>query len=190
MRVVGGTYRGRSLASPAAKDQRLRPTSDRLRETIFNILSRGQFDDPVPDARVLDLFAGTGALGFEALSRGAKFVLFVDDAATSRGLIRQNIETFGAGGTTRLFKRDATKLGEAGKSGQFSIIFADPPYGQNLATKALIACREGGWIAPNAIIMVEESAAAEFGSPPGFTEQDRRRQGESEIIFMTLSDEA
>lgn len=190
MRIVGGAYRGRNLASPAAKDQRVRPTSDRLRETIFNILSHGQFDDPVPDARVLDLFAGTGALGFEALSRGAKFVLFVDDAAISRGLIRQNIDTFGAGGTTRLFKRDATKLGIAGKSGQFSMIFADPPYDQNLATKALIACRDGGWIADNATIMVEDSAAAKFVPPHGFVEQDRRKQGESEIIFMSLLEEA
>lgn len=184
MRIVGGKYKGQSLASPKADDRRLRPTSDRLRESIFNILAHGEFADCLPGARVLDLFAGTGALGFEALSRGAKFVLFVDDAPMARGLIRQNVEALGAGGTTRLFRRDATNPGDANNFGAFSLVFADPPYGRGLAEMALSNCNKGGWIADGAVIVVEDSVAAAFGPPAGFDEFDRRKQGKSEIIFL------
>ena len=134
MRVVGGRLRGRALAAP--QSQAIRPTADRLREALFNILTHA-YDDPVSGARVLDLFAGTGALGIEAASRGAEFVLFVDEAAEARALVRENASTLGLGGTTRIFRRDATRLGPAHPLEQFTLAFLDPPYGQELAEKAL-----------------------------------------------------
>src|SRR6201992_3805960 len=108
MRVVGGSFRGRTIAAP--KTQSIRPTADRLRESLFNILAHA-YGDPVSGARVLDLFAGTGALGIEAMSRGAAFTLFVDDGAEARALLRENVASFGLGGTSKVFRRDATKLG-------------------------------------------------------------------------------
>jgi 16S rRNA (guanine966-N2)-methyltransferase len=158
MRIVGGRWRGRSLKGPSS--DAIRPTSDRLRETLFNILQHG-YDDPIEGARVLDLFAGTGALGLEALSRGAAFALFVDDGAQSRGIIRENVESLGAGGATRLFRRDATRMGEAAPNAPFSVVFCDPPYGRDLAPKALRSCAEGAWLAPNALVIVEEAQGTE-----------------------------
>src|SRR5215468_2417149 len=134
MRIVGGRLGGRTLAAP--KSQNIRPTSDRLRESLFNILEHG-YDDVVTGARVLDLFAGTGALGLEAISRGATFALFIDNAAEARGLIRDNVATLGLGGVTRVFRRDATALGAAGPVDPFSLVFLDPPYGRGLAEQAL-----------------------------------------------------
>lgn len=180
MRIVGGRWRGRAVAAPATAA--IRPTQDRLREAIFNILGHG-LGDPVPEARVLDLFAGTGALGFEALSRGAAFSTFVDDGAEARGLIRQNVETLGAGGTTRLFRRDATRLGPAAPNLPATLVFCDPPYGKGLAERALASCREGGWLAPGACVVVEEAANAGFAFPAGIEGIDRRRYGETEIVF-------
>ncbi len=130
MRVVGGRLRGRTLAGP--KSSAIRPTADRLRESLFNILVHA-YDDPINGARVLDLFAGTGALGIEALSRGASFTLFVDDGAQARALLRENVTALGLGGVTRIFRRDATKLGAAHPVEPFSLAFVDPPYGQGLA---------------------------------------------------------
>jgi 16S rRNA (guanine966-N2)-methyltransferase len=181
MRVVGGRLRGRALAAPKSKD--IRPTADRLRESLFNILVHA-FDDPVTDARVLDLFAGTGALGIEALSRGASFTLFVDQSADARALLRENTATLGLGGTSRIFRRDATKLGEAHPVAPFSLVFLDPPYGQNLAGPALAAARGGGWLTPGALVVVEEAAKAQFSAPDGFTEPERRRYDDTEFIFL------
>ncbi len=154
MRVVGGRLRGRALAAP--KSQAIRPTADRLRESLFNILLHA-YGDPVTDARVLDLFAGTGALGIEALSRGAAFALFVDDGAEARALLRENVTALGLGGVTRIFRRDATKLGPAHPIEPFSLAFLDPPYGQGLAEQALASARAGGWFVPDALIVVEEA---------------------------------
>src|SRR5215208_5285625 len=184
MRIVGGRLRGRSLAGP--RSDAIRPTSDRLRETIFNILVHA-YDDPVEGARVLDLFAGTGAMGFEALSRGAAFALFVDDGAEARGLIRENVEALGLGGATRLFRRDATRMGSAGPTLPFSLVFCDPPYGKDLAPEALISCAEGGWLAPGALALAEEAHDAELGLPPGFEEIERRRYGESKLVFARFA---
>jgi 16S rRNA (guanine966-N2)-methyltransferase len=181
MRVVGGRLRGRALAAP--KSQAIRPTADRLRETLFNILMHAH-GDPMPDARVLDLFAGTGALGIEAASRGAGFVLFVDDGAEARALIRQNVEAVGLGGVSRVFRRDASKLGAAHPLEPFSLVFLDPPYGKGLAEQALASAREGGWLTPGALLVVEESIDAKFKAPEGFEELERREQGESELIFL------
>ena len=181
MRIVGGRLRGRPLAAP--KTQAIRPTADRLREALFNILVH-RHGDPVSGARVLDLFAGTGALGLEALSRGAAFALFVDEDAEARGLIRGNIATLGLGGVSRIFRRDATRLGPAHPLEPFSLVFADPPYGRGLAGPALAAAREGGWLAADAIAVVEESADAAFAAPEGFAELDRRRYDDTELVIM------
>ncbi|MFQ5624721.1 MAG: RsmD family RNA methyltransferase, partial [Paracoccaceae bacterium] len=130
MRIVGGRFRGTALASVGAGDEaaHLRPTSDKVRESLFNILEHS-VGDPVPGARVLDLFAGTGALGFEALSRGAARVLFVDDGARARALIRRNNDILRTTGQTRLYRRNATRLGE-NRGAPYSLVFLDPPYGR------------------------------------------------------------
>jgi 16S rRNA (guanine966-N2)-methyltransferase len=181
MRIVGGRLRSRPIAGP--KGPGLRPTADRLRESLFNILAHG-YGDPVHGARVLDLFAGTGALGIEALSRGAAFALFVDDGVEARALLRQNAETLGLGGTSRIFRRDATRLGPAHPVEPFSLVFLDPPYGKGLAEKALAAAREGGWLKPAALIVVEEAADAAFKAPEGFEELERRRYDDTELVFL------
>jgi 16S rRNA (guanine966-N2)-methyltransferase len=180
MRIVGGRLRGRPLAAP--KSQAIRPTADRLREALFNILVHAH-GDPVTGARVLDLFAGTGALGIEALSRGAAFVLFVDDGAEARSLLRENVATLGLGGTTRIFRRDATKLGDAHPVEPFSLVSLDPPYGQGLAEKALVSARAGGWLTADAVIVVEEAAGV-FSAPEGFEEIERRKYDDTEFIFL------
>src|ERR1700744_349657 len=171
MRVVGGRLRGRSLASP--KTNVIRPTADRLRESLFNILLHA-YDDPIAGARVLDLFAGTGALGIDPISRGAAFVLFVDDGAEARALLRENVAALGLGGTSKVFRRDATKLGPAHPIEPFSLVFLDPPYGKGFAEKALASAKSGGWLAPDALIVVEEAAKSVFVVPDGFTELERR----------------
>jgi 16S rRNA (guanine966-N2)-methyltransferase len=181
MRIVGGRLRGRALAAP--KSAAIRPTADRLREALFNILAHA-YGDPVTGARVLDLFAGTGALGIEAVSRGADFALFVDDAAEARALIRGNVEALGLGGVTRIFRRDATRLGAAHPIEPFSLVFADPPYGRGLAEKALAAARDGGWLTPNALIAVEEATDANFFAPADFEELERRDYDDTQLIFM------
>ncbi|MGA8651790.1 MAG: 16S rRNA (guanine(966)-N(2))-methyltransferase RsmD [Xanthobacteraceae bacterium] len=185
MRVVGGRLRGRPIAAP--KSKAIRPTADRLRESLFNILVHS-FDDPVTGARVLDLFAGTGALGIEALSRGAAFVLFVDEGAEARALLRENVVALGLGGTSKIFRRDATKLGDAHPNAAFPLAFLDPPYGHGLATAALASARAGGWLTPDALIVVEEAAKAQFAVPEGFREVDRRRYDDTEFIFLRLSE--
>jgi len=181
MRVVGGRLRSRPIAGP--KGQGLRPTADRLREALFNILMHA-YGDPVTGARVLDLFAGTGALGIEASSRGAAFVLFVDDGVEARSLLRGNTESLGLGGTTRIFRRDATKLGPCYPLEPFSLVFADPPYGKGLAEKALVSARDGGWLKPQALIVVEEAVDAAFKTPDGFEELERRAYDDTEFVFL------
>jgi 16S rRNA (guanine966-N2)-methyltransferase len=180
VRIVGGRFRGRAIKGP--RSDAIRPTSDRLRETIFNILGHS-YDDPIEGARVLDLFAGTGAMGLEALSRGAAFSLFVDDGAQARGLIRENVETLGLGGATRLFRRDATRMGPAAPNAPFSLVFCDPPYGKDLAPQALRSCAEGGWLVPNALVVVEEAQGVSVMLPEGFEELERRDYGETKVVF-------
>jgi 16S rRNA (guanine966-N2)-methyltransferase len=145
------------------------------------------FGDPVNGARVLDLFAGTGALGIEALSRGAAFALFIDEGAEARALLRENVAALGLGGTSRIFRRDATKLGPAHPVAAFSLAFLDPPYGQGLAAAALASARAGGWFTPNALVIVEEAAKAQFAAPEGFNEIDRRRYDDTEFVFLRPS---
>ncbi|WP_137043680.1 16S rRNA (guanine(966)-N(2))-methyltransferase RsmD [Pseudolabrys sp. FHR47] len=181
MRVVGGRLRSRPIAGP--KGEGLRPTADRLRESLFNILTHG-YGNPVEGARVLDLFAGTGALGIEALSRGAAYVLFVDDGVEARSLLRNNTEQLGLGGTSRIFRRDATKLGPAHPLEPFTLAFLDPPYGKGLAEKALASARNGGWLTKGALVVVEEATSAKFVAPEGFEELERRAYDDSELIFL------
>ena len=181
MRIVGGRLRGRLLAAPASRA--IRPTADRLRESLFNILVHA-YGDPITDARVLDLFSGTGALGLEALSRGAAFALFIDEGAEARALLRENVATLGLGGTTRIFRRDATKLGAAHPIEPFSVAFLDPPYGRGLAEQALASARTGGWLAPGALVVVEEAAKPGFAAPEGFDELERRSYDDSALILL------
>jgi 16S rRNA (guanine966-N2)-methyltransferase len=184
MRIVGGEFRGRPLATPSGRE--IRPTSDRLRETLFDILIH-RFGDPVSGARVLDLFAGTGALGLEAMSRGASYCLFVDEDVEARGLIRRNAETLGLTGRTRIFRRDATRLGPVANVAPFSLIFADPPYGLGLAERALASARDGGWLAAGAICAVEESASAQLTEIAGFTPENDRVTGDSRLTVFSFA---
>jgi len=187
MRIIGGKYKGTRLASVGKGDlgAHLRPTTDRVREAIFNLLLNGQWGDVIADARVLDLFAGTGALGLEALSRGAQTVLFVDEGAKARALIRENIDTLRVIGQTKLFRRDATRLGPA-KSTPFDLVFLDPPYGQGLGAKALIAAQQG-WLSPQALIVWEEGS--EQNIPDGFDLLDQRRYGDVWVHILRYTND-
>lgn len=181
MRVVAGKFRGRSIKGP--KSDAIRPTADRLRESLFNILVHA-YGNPILDARVLDLFAGTGALGIEAISRGARFVCFVDDSAEGRAILRENMDAFALGGVAKIFRRDATKLGQAHPNEPFDLVFCDPPYRKGLAEKALSSARDGGWLVPGAIVVVEEAVDAKFAAPEGFEELERRAYDDTEFVIM------
>lgn len=181
MRVVGGDFRGRPLATP--RTHAIRPTTDRTREAVFNVLAH-RFPGKLAGARVLDLFAGTGALGLEALSRGAGYAVFIEESAEGRGLIRSNVEAFGLTGKTKIFRRDAAVLGEAGTLAPFGLVFADPPYGKGLGERALQSARKGGWLAPGALCVVEEAASVPFEPGAGFLIVDERSYGETVIRFI------
>lgn len=181
MRIVGGEFRGRTLHGPSSSV--VRPTSDRLRESIFNILAHG-YGAPAEGARVIDLFAGAGALGLEALSRGGRFALFVDDSAEGRALTRANVEALGVAGRTRIFRRDATKLGDAPAGEPFDLAFLDPPYGLGLAPRALTSLRDGGWLGPDALVVVEEAANSDTPVPDGFETLDQRVYGGTQILLL------
>ena len=185
MRIVGGQFKGTRLAAPGAEGggkAHLRPTSDRVREALFNLLAHGDYP-PIEGARVLDLFAGTGALGLEALSRGAARAVFIDDGAAARGLIRRNIETLGVIGQTKLWRRDATRLGPC-RGEPFALIFADPPYGKGLGEKALVSAASNGWLSPSALCVLEEAAKAKIDAPSGFELLDRRAYGDTQVMFL------
>lgn len=181
MRISGGQWSGRALKSPATQD--IRPTSDRLRAAIFNVLAHA-YDNVAQDARVIDLFAGTGAMGIEALSRGASFALFVDNGAQARGLLRANIESLALGGVTKVFRRDACKLGVMPPQDAFTLAFLDPPYNKGLAEGALIALRDGGWLTHGAVVVVEEAAKAKITLPDGFETLDTRVYGDTQVVFL------
>ena len=184
MRIVGGRLKGRSLKGPASRE--IRPTSDRLRETIFDILAH-RYVGRLEGARVVDLFAGSGALGLEALSRGANFALFVDNGAEARALLRANVEALALGGVTRIWRADATKLGRAPTGAPFDLAFLDPPYDQGFAAPTLEALVAGGWLAGDAIVVVEESARAAIVAPAGLTPVDERSYGDTRIVFLTAT---
>ena len=183
MRIIGGRMRGLALASVGKGDRaaHLRPTGDRVRESLFNLLSGGRFGEPVAGARVLDLFAGTGALGLEALSRGAAFVTFVENGRTGGMLLSANIAKAGAGGETRLLRADATRL-PPNSEAPATLVFLDPPYGKGLGGPALEAAAQAGWIADGALIVWEEDAAQD--PPTGFSREDARRYGQTWLTLM------
>jgi 16S rRNA (guanine966-N2)-methyltransferase len=180
LRIVGGRLGGRTLKGPSSNH--IRPTSDRLRESLFNILEHGY--GGVAGLRVIDLFAGTGALALEALSRGARFALLVDDGAEARALIRANVEALGLGGETRIFRRDARKLGLAPPGDPYDVAFLDPPYGRSLAEPALAALSDGGWLRPGALVVVEEAAEATVTPPDGFAPLDARSFGDTQVVLL------
>ena len=180
VRIVGGRLGGRPLAGPKSRD--IRPTSDRLRESLFNVLMH-RHRDVLEEGRVLDLFAGTGALGLEALSRGASLAVLVDQGFEARGLIRENIEHLGVGGQARLLKRDATRLGMVAPFEPFTLLFCDPPYGRGLGDAALASALAGGWLARDGLAVLEETADAELALPEGLELIERRAQGDTQLVF-------
>jgi 16S rRNA (guanine966-N2)-methyltransferase len=182
MRIIGGARRGLKLAEVGEGDAaaHLRPTSDRVREAIFNLLINAH-GNPVARARVLDLFAGTGALGLEALSRGAAEVTFVDDGAKALALLRANIAKMRAEGEARVLRHDARKLGPQ-SGGPFDLVFLDPPYGKALGEAALMAAASGGWLAPGAMVVWEERQAPTV--PEGFAQVDQRKYGDTIVTLL------
>ena len=185
MRIVGGQFRGRALSAPQSTTTR--PTSDRVREAVFNILAHGIADFSLEGIKVLDLFAGTGALGIEALSRGASFCMFVEEEAAARGTIRENVDNFGLTGITKIFRRDATDLGPAGKYAGYALVFADPPYDCGLGPKALASAAAGGWLLPNAIAVIEERAGTTIELPASFAHLDTRTWGDTQVVFARFA---
>lgn len=183
LRIVAGRFKGRQIDTPEGRNTR--PTTDRVREALFNLLAHNPDIPSVENARVIDLFAGSGALGFEAISRGALFCLFVEIAAGARGIIRKNIETLQLFGITRIHRRSATDLGmkPAGLGEPFDIIFVDPPYGQGLVEPALRQLILGDWITENAVAIIETSHDEE-PTPPGWKVLDTRLYGDSRLTFV------
>jgi 16S rRNA (guanine966-N2)-methyltransferase len=179
MRIIAGTFKGKTIEAP--KGLATRPTSDKVRQALFNVLEHGAPGVDFEGLRVLDLFAGSGALGLEALSRGARFCLFIDEDVSARAAIRRNVEALGLTGATKIWRRDATRLGPAGTIAPFDLIFCDPPYGKGLGERALAAAVEGGWTGDDATAVIEERAGLRLAWPTPFTEIDRRRYGDTEI---------
>jgi len=184
MRIVGGRLKGRALKSPGS--DAIRPTSDRLRETVFNILAHSH-GNPVAGARVIDLFAGTGAMAIEALSRGAVFALLVDQGAQACAIVRANFAALDLGGAARILRRDARKLGAAPEGGSFSLAFLDPPYGKGLVPPTLKAFRDGAWLGKDALAVIEERAGVEVALPEGFVLRETRRFGVTQVVFACFN---
>ena len=182
MRIVAGKFRSARIEGP--KGVATRPTSDHVRQALFNVLEHGSPQVDFAGARVLDLFAGSGALGLESLSRGARFCLFAEESADARAAIRRNVEALHLTGATKIWRRDATKLGEAGTMQPFDLVFLDPPYGKDLGTRALESAASGGWIKDGAIAVLEERADAVIELPKDFEEIDARVYGDTKIIVM------
>lgn len=188
MRIVGGMLKGRPIAAPRSGAMAIRPTTDRARETLFNIIAH-RWPDKLEDARVLDLFAGTGALGFEALSRGAAFALFIEPSVEGRALIRKTTHELGVQGSSKLFRRDATRLGPVGTMAPFDLVFADPPYGRGLGEKALEAALEGGWLRQNALVVLEEAANAPILLHNSLVVREQRRTGDTMMHLIEFKED-
>ena len=183
MRIVAGTLKGRAIQAPAGQD--VRPTSDRARQAIFNILEHAPWSEGIEARRVIDIFAGSGALGLEALSRGASRCLFVDSSEASLAAIRANVAAFGIGEITRLLRQDATRLGRRHEGRPaFDIAFLDPPYGKDLPGPVLATLRTEGWLAPDAVVVLERGSGEAPIETPGYELLDRRRYGAAEVLFL------
>jgi 16S rRNA (guanine966-N2)-methyltransferase len=180
MRIVGGEFRGRALATPKTND--IRPTIDRTRESLFNIVGH-VYPEALDGTRVIDLFAGTGAVGLEALSRGCRTALFVENGVEGRGLLWENIDSLGLHGRARILRRDATSLGTIGNIEPFNFLFADPPYGQKLGERSLYAAHAGGWLVPGALVVLEEKADVELAVDAVFRPLESRMFGDTRVEF-------
>lgn len=185
MRIIAGTWRGRHIITP--RDDRIRPTSDRVRGAIFNILMHGIEGAEIEGARVIDLFAGTGALGLEALSRGAANCVFVERDVDARAVLSRNIALLDFSGVAEIVTGDATRLPHRGSRQACNLAFLDPPYGQGLAMRALGALATAGWLAKGATIVVEEAAEAELCWPEGYARLDARRWGDTQAAFARFT---
>ncbi len=184
MRIVAGSLKGRAIVAP--EGQGTRPTSDRARQAIFNILEHAPWAEGLPDQRVIDLYAGSGALGYEALSRGAAFALFVETDDAARGAIRENMDAYGLFGRSRVHRRSATDLGpRPGSAGEaFTLAFLDPPYRQGLGEQTLARLLEGGWLAPGAIVVFERGSDEPDVDTPGYERLDARDWGAARVLFL------
>ncbi len=184
MRIVGGQFKGRTIVTP--EGQNTRPTSDRAREAIFNILAHADWAPNLEGARVLDVFAGSGALGFEAMSRGARFCLFVETDDAARGAIRDNVETFGLFGTTRVHRRDATQLGlrPGSQAEAFNLVFLDPPYRKGLGEKALAALIDGNWLTEDALIVFERASDEDVFVTEVWQKINEKTYGAAQVLFL------
>ena len=184
MRIVGGQFKGRTIVTP--EGQNTRPTSDRAREAIFNILAHADWAPNLEGARVLDVFAGSGALGFEAMSRGARFCLFVETDDAARGAIRDNVEAFGLFGTTRVHRRDATQLGlrPGSQAEAFNLVFLDPPYRKGLGEKALAALIDGNWLTEDALIVFERASDEDVFVTEVWQKINEKTYGAAQVLFL------
>jgi 16S rRNA (guanine966-N2)-methyltransferase len=184
MRIVSGRFKGRALKTPGTAA--LRPTSDKVRQAIFNILEHAGFaaDFSLEGARVVDLFAGTGALGLEALSRGAKYCLFIEDAAQSRAIIRENVEALGLTGASKIWRRDAASLGALDTLSPFDLAFLDPPYRKGLIAPALNGLASGGWLNARALVVAEAAEDETIPAVDGFELLEDRIYGDTRVAFM------
>ena len=187
MRIVAGQFRGRAIVAP--EGQGTRPTSDRARQAVFNVIEHASWGRTLDGARVIDLFAGSGALGFEALSRGAAFALFVETDDGARGAIRDNMEAFGLFGACRVHRRSAVDLGvRPGPAGEaFDVAFLDPPYGQGLGEQALARLIEGNWLAPDALVILERGSDEPEIKTPGYERLDARDYGAAQVLFLRVA---
>lgn len=188
MRIVAGSLKGRAIVTP--EGQTTRPTSDRARQAIFNVLEHAPWADGLHEARVIDLYAGSGALGFEALSRGAAFCLFVDTDDGARGAIRENMDAYGLFGRCRVHRRSATDLGpRPGSAGEaFTLAFLDPPYAKGLGEQTLARLLEGGWLAPGAVVVFERGSDEPEIDTPGYERLDARDYGAARVLFLRASE--
>jgi len=187
MRIVAGQFRGRAIVAP--EGQGTRPTSDRARQAVFNVIEHASWGRNLDSARVIDLFAGSGALGFEALSRGAAFALFVETDDGARGAIRDNMEAFGLFGACRVHRRSAVDLGvRPGSAGEaFDVAFLDPPYGKGLGEQALARLIEGNWLAPGALVILERGSDEPEIETPGYERLDARDYGAARVLCLRVA---
>ena len=190
MRIVAGSLKGRAILAP--EGQNTRPTSDRARQAIFNVLEHAAWAEGLQEARVMDIYAGSGALGFEAISRGAAFALFVEIDDGARGVIRENMDAYGLFGRGRVHRRSATDLGpRPGSVGEaFDIAFLDPPYAKGLGEQTLERLREGQWLKPGAIVVFERGSDEPDIDTPGYQRLDARDYGAARVLFLKVAEPA